>query len=78
MASFSDFQSTSVLTQPSRSRATPWPVTPSFSARKLPRTSSLKQATPRQAFGFVLRKIFLAMLPPGRMNIPLYPRVFAM
>ena len=75
--SFSDFQSTMVLTQPSRSRATPWPMTPSFSQRKLPRTSSLKQATPREDFGFTLRRIFLAMLPPGKMNVPLYPSVFA-
>ena len=74
--SFSDFQSTRVLTQPSRRRATPWPMTPSFSQRKLPRTSSLKQATPREALGFISRRIFLAMLPPGRMNVPLYPSFF--
>ena len=74
--SFSVFQSAMVLTQPSLSRATPWPMTPSFSQRKLPRTSSLKQATPIEAFGFISRRIFLAMLPPGRMNVPLYPRVF--
>jgi len=57
--------------QPSLSNATPWPMTPSFSQRKLPRTSSLKQATPRDAFGFSSRRIFCAMLPPGRMNVPL-------
>jgi len=62
-----------VLMQPSLSSATPWPITPVFSQRKLPRTSSLKQATPMHAWGFSSRRSFCAMLPPGRMNVPLYP-----
>jgi len=66
--------STIVLMQPSRSSATPWPITPNFSQRKLPRTSSLEHATPRDAFGFSSRRIFFAKLPPGRMKVPLYPK----
>lgn len=66
--------STIVLMHPSRSSATPWPITPNFSQRKLPRTSSLEHATPRDAFGFSSRRIFFAKLPPGRMNVPLYPK----
>ena len=63
-----------VLMQPSLISATPWPMIPIFSQRKLPRTSSLEHATPRDAFGFSSRRIFFAMLPPGRMNVPLYPK----